>query len=322
MRFVDLGDGLFQISTPFGAGSVHLYLVVAARTILIDAGVAGTPRNVLVPALHDLGLSLEDVDLVINTHAHVDHRGGLNELQQAGADIAASRVEIPGIESNKVALDAVDKIYTRLACASAAKDRGIQLTGLLGRPAPVDVVLDAGHTIVGGPDVHLDVIETPGHTAGSISLLWRERSGLFTGDAIGGQIGTGKLPIVEAADRVDLGLDRVESVAPETLWMAHDASFIESSFDPVVVGKEEVDRVVSSTRNIHAQMLTTFRSVIAELPDASDAVLARAAAAQLTEIWNLDSDPRTGLPGPVIATYLSYLDHVRPHAAGLTEETY
>ena len=69
----DLKDGLFDIN--FGSFLVRS----SGRTILVDTG-AGTknpayPGGRLLKNLDALGVKPEDVDVVVNTHLHVDHVG-------------------------------------------------------------------------------------------------------------------------------------------------------------------------------------------------------------------------------------------------------
>lgn len=61
-------------------GSVNIYLIKSpAGNILVDAGWgrSGPGRGVLAGRLKEIGLIHEDIDLVILTHMHPDHIGGL-----------------------------------------------------------------------------------------------------------------------------------------------------------------------------------------------------------------------------------------------------
>ena len=59
------------------------YLLVGEeRIVLVDTGLAGTPEEVIVPYLGEIGLGVEDVDEVITSHADVDHCGGNRALKE------------------------------------------------------------------------------------------------------------------------------------------------------------------------------------------------------------------------------------------------
>lgn len=69
-----------QIKT-IQAGGANVYLIVNGdQSMLVDAGNKQAASNIL-DELHQSGLEPEDVKLIILTHTHYDHVGGLKELQ-------------------------------------------------------------------------------------------------------------------------------------------------------------------------------------------------------------------------------------------------
>jgi len=80
----DLGDGVLAIDTGFHRDHFDAaYLLVQdGRAAFVDTGAApGVPR--LLAALDALGLARDAVDLVIPTHVHLDHAGGVGTLMAA-----------------------------------------------------------------------------------------------------------------------------------------------------------------------------------------------------------------------------------------------
>ncbi len=137
----------------------------------------GGPAVVIDPAggPPDAGLVIEalggrQVALVILTHAHFDHLGSAGAvLAETGAPLVAHAIDAPRITS------------------AAADGTGGALFGFSDiAPAADRVVHDHQHIAIGRLD--LEVIHTPGHTAGSISLLASDDSGgparLFSGDTL------------------------------------------------------------------------------------------------------------------------------------------
>jgi hydroxyacylglutathione hydrolase len=56
-----------------GAGS-HVYLIVGEElNVLIDSGIISKFNSLNYLITTEVGLKIEDVDLVINTHEHFDH---------------------------------------------------------------------------------------------------------------------------------------------------------------------------------------------------------------------------------------------------------
>lgn len=308
---VNLGEGLYQLETPFGTESVSLYLIHADKTLLVDAGVFGTPTRLLAPAIREIGLGVGDIDMVVATHAHVDHRGGLGELRLAGVPIAASAEERARIESNAPVLAEVAENYGRLECLAQADGRRGFLADLLGGPAPVACEIGDGTTLHLARDVTLEVLATPGHTAGSVSLYWRERGGMFTGDAVGAQTAKGRLPVTNAAHLVARGLSRIADVDPGTLWMAHPSHFEDLESSAVAHGRDLARALVGETRRTHEEIAAVLTDVLAQDPGVSDRALAAAAGARLADRWKLTTASGTGLPGPVPDTLLSYADFAR-----------
>jgi N-acyl homoserine lactone hydrolase len=110
-----------------------------------------------------IGYHASDVKTVVLSHLHGDHIGGLREVAQA--ELLVSRAE----------WDTLSGTWPELA---GIMRRHILLPGLRWRqidPAPIhDPALapfDVGHDLFG--DGSLVMVPTPGHTAGSISLIVR-----------------------------------------------------------------------------------------------------------------------------------------------------
>ena len=102
---------------------------------------------------------------LVATHAHIDHVGGIEKLQRAtGAAVLMHQSDLP--------------LYENLAVQAE----------WLGVPPPGVVVVDhflkEGDTLRCG-SLALDVLHTPGHSPGSLSLhLPGEQSRLFSGDTL------------------------------------------------------------------------------------------------------------------------------------------
>lgn len=142
----------------------NIYLILDEKIALIDSG-TGEHFQLVASRLSDLGLRARDVDMVINTHAHFDHAGGNFHFYREGCKIAAHEFEAGAIEEG---------------------DQGLTLAGLFGRRmegVKVSLRLKEGDRLELGRNV-LEVLHTPGHTWGSLSLLERKEGILFCGDLI------------------------------------------------------------------------------------------------------------------------------------------
>src|ERR671919_794892 len=81
-----------RIPTPFQVGRVNCYLLEDEPLTLIDSGPnSGKALDELEHQLDALGHTIEDLELVIITHQHIDHLGLV--------DIVAIDVVVPFVEN-------------------------------------------------------------------------------------------------------------------------------------------------------------------------------------------------------------------------------
>jgi glyoxylase-like metal-dependent hydrolase (beta-lactamase superfamily II) len=98
------------IPTPFAVGRVNVYLIEDEPLTLVDAGPnSGTSFDELRRGIAGLGHQLEDIELVILTHQHIDHLGLVSLVAaHSGAEVAAIDVAVPFVENFSVEAQADD----------------------------------------------------------------------------------------------------------------------------------------------------------------------------------------------------------------------
>ena len=97
----EAGIRRLQIPTPFAVGRVNCYLIEDEPLTLVDTGPnSGKSLDELQHQLEAAGHGIEEIELVVITHQHIDHLG-LVEIVAAhsGAEVAAIDVVVPFIES-------------------------------------------------------------------------------------------------------------------------------------------------------------------------------------------------------------------------------
>ena len=87
----EAGIHRLAIPTPFAVGRVNVYLIEDEPLTLVDAGPnSGTALDELERGVTGLGHALEDLELVVLTHQHIDHLGLVDILaRRSGAQVAA-----------------------------------------------------------------------------------------------------------------------------------------------------------------------------------------------------------------------------------------
>ncbi|NUT00431.1 MAG: subclass B3 metallo-beta-lactamase [Sphingomonas sp.] len=122
--------------------------------ILIDSGTeAGA--DLVLRNIRELGFRPGDVRILLHSHEHIDHVGGIGRLQQlTGAQLYAS--------------PAAAKVFDTGTAGVGDPQAGMQKPFSSAR---VDRVLQDGDVVRLG-DLYLTAIATPGHTPGALSWHW------------------------------------------------------------------------------------------------------------------------------------------------------
>ncbi len=160
-------------------GWSNAYLVPAGDgCLLIDAGIPGVAGRVF-RAMAGRGLQPEDIRLIVVTHVHLDHVGSLRAIQErCGAPVMVSAAEADLLSQGTVVVPGGTTPYGQ---ASTAVLAGLnRLLPLRFAPCRADHGVKGGESLAGyGLDGH--IVDTPGHTAGSITVLG-ENGDTFVGD--------------------------------------------------------------------------------------------------------------------------------------------
>lgn len=106
----DAGIHCLPIPTPFQVGRVNTYLIEDDPLTLVDSGPnSGTALDELEHALAQHGHRVEDLELLVISHQHIDHLGLASILaRRSGADVAALDLLAPVMEHWQEAMDADD----------------------------------------------------------------------------------------------------------------------------------------------------------------------------------------------------------------------
>ena len=154
---------------------VNITLIVEEKITLIDTGLPGTTSKI-IDFVRKLRRSPREIKLIIITHNHLDHIGGLIELKKlTRAKIAIHKADMATTNS-QIPYPWVIREPLRFPPFSILRHL------FQAEPRAVDILLEGGEILppLGG----LEVIHTPGHTPGSISLFSPQKKLLFIGDLL------------------------------------------------------------------------------------------------------------------------------------------
>ena len=176
----------------------NVYLILDERPILVDAGMMAAPtlRNI------KKFIDPQKIEMIVLTHCHHDHSGAAPELKAAtGARLLLSEKEV-----------------------GAVGDDLASVAYLFGQQAPqyeVDQTLKEGMVLDTG-EWKLEVMETPGHSQGSLCLYEPRAKVLFSGDTVfpDGNIGRTDMYGGSTPDLV-ASIERLTGLDVEIMYPGH-----------------------------------------------------------------------------------------------------
>jgi len=178
--------------------------------ILIDPGHLHR-INELFQRIAEDGINPRSIKVVIVTHGHPDHFGATLAFKEPQAKIGVSLQE--------------ERYIDEVARPMYAK-QGVQLPD-----HRVDFYLKDGELDLGKH--HFEILLTPGHTPGSLSIYWPRYKALFSGDLVFMQ-GVGRVDLPGGnLDALKQSIKRVSEMPVELIVPGHG---------PAVQGSAEVKR--------------------------------------------------------------------------------
>ncbi|MGL5415257.1 MAG: MBL fold metallo-hydrolase [Clostridium sp.] len=153
--------------------------------VLVDCGLVNS-YEMIKEELAKKGMNIEKLTKVIITHQDLDHMGSLADIKKNHPNIKvlASKEEAKYIsgEEEFLRVQNVNKIIDKVDSEKRKELEAYKARIGNVKTVKVDEIVKNGDIInVGGG---LEIIETPGHMPGHISVLVKEKKALITGDAL------------------------------------------------------------------------------------------------------------------------------------------
>ena len=208
---------------PVDLGLVRAYLVRCGRWILVDTGMPGKEERIARAAVR-AGVDPErDLALIVLTHGHTDHMGGAPALRDRWhVPIVMHRLDaaavLRGVDPPLRPTGAAGLLMALAARAGAS------------RRAPAfraDLLLD-DEMDLSCMGLEARIVSTPGHTAGSVTVLTAQGDALIGDLVIGHAFRRGRPRLPYVADDIDLVRQSVRGLlarSPRSVHSAHGRPF-------------------------------------------------------------------------------------------------
>jgi len=213
----------------------YSYFIFGETITLIDTGVAGC-ENAIFEYIRSLGRNPSEISLIILTHSHPDHIGAATAIRQAtGCSVMAHPAERAWIED-------VER---------QNRERPVPgFSTLIGGPVSLDHELAEGDVIDpdGTENYEIQVFHTPGHSAGSVSLLLPAEGALFCGDAVPVE---GDIPVYDDARESVRSVKKLQAIRGIRVLL--------SSWDEpqnAEAAYSQMDRALTYLQQIHDAVIT------------------------------------------------------------------
>ncbi len=191
--------------------------------LLIDCGYEGS-MELLSMAMKKNDLNIDDLTGIIISHDDIDHLGGLYEIKKAhpSVKVYTSSIEAPYVsgEQKSLRLQQSEDLFETLPPEHRTWALEFQHSLKAIRRIPVDHTLNVDTAY----DENINIVHTPGHTPGHISLYIPAMTSLIANDAL--VIENGELEIANPQYTLDIdqaiaSIKKLSALEINTLYCYH-----------------------------------------------------------------------------------------------------
>lgn len=245
-RFERVSGDVYVLRVPFGCVWTSVILVGDKKgdCVLIDSANCGERvDDTLIPALSELGLSLEDAKYLLCTHTHGDHVGGHKRIKELSPNTAAlcTEEQLPKLRDPLKYSKLIRSVFPEYSPEAPA--------GLCGTEP--DGILKDGETVHN----RLKLIKTPGHDSDAVCFFDTVTKTVICGDSLqaNGTESQGIGLYMELAP-YEKSIADIKALGATNLILSH-------GYDPIgdiALGEKAVEDCIAVCENA----VNTYRSVI------------------------------------------------------------
>jgi hydroxyacylglutathione hydrolase len=212
------GASVTPVVIPIHLGMVTVFLVRGKKDILVDAGMPGSARRIEA-ALRRRGVEPGSLALLLVTHGHTDHFGGVRGLLPVlKCPVAVHRGDVEAFREGRNPESTPIGALARLVMSAAPRAPRTSLP-----PLEPDIVLDASFALE-PYGVEGTIEHTPGHTEGSVSVFLGNGE-VIVGDLLRGSIASPRSPrwpfVADDLGEIRRSISRVLDQRPTRIWTSH-----------------------------------------------------------------------------------------------------
>lgn len=178
-------DPIHVLTLPRGTSALHPTLILdGEQSLLVDTGLPDT-LDQLSQELARYGVNPQSLSAVLITHHDIDHLGNLKALKAINPAliVITSDGEVPFVEGRVAAQKLQDIASGKLVIGDEQKAWADTMARVFPTlSTPVDEVVQDGDVLTLADGI--EIIATPGHTPGHISLYHHATQTLISGDAL------------------------------------------------------------------------------------------------------------------------------------------
>ena len=175
----------------------------------------------LIVEMNKDGIRVDDIGLIIYTHAHPDH-------YEAGP-------AIKGMSNAPIAISKDESEFMNTVGRQMAKQ--LEAFGIRIPEIAADLYLEDGELDLGEAKVILRILNTPGHSPGHVSIYWPDMKALFGGDLVFNG-STGRVDIPGGSARlIKESIEKVSQLEIEYLLTGH-----QYGSPGIIQGRENIKR--------------------------------------------------------------------------------
>jgi hydroxyacylglutathione hydrolase len=209
-------------AVPMGHSNAYL-LTAGGSAVLVDAGYKGKIKK-LEEALEQNNLKFPDIKLVVLTHTHSDHVGCLAEIKErSGAKVLVHEAEAGNLEKGYTPFPKGTIWFSKILSGFAST---LLTSKAKYTPVKPDIVIKSEYDLGSYlPGTKARVIPTPGHSAGSLSLILNNEEAIVGDTLLNTALWTAFPPFANDEKQLLRSWEKLAETSCATFYPGHGKEF-------------------------------------------------------------------------------------------------